>query len=61
MEIVRIFYDNGERIDVAFISAGVANFIYGFVAQAYHIKTVVTWGPTGEAPLCPRDQRLTIY
>ena len=40
---------------------GLQIFIYGFVAQAYHIKTVVTWGPTGEAPLCPRDQRLTIY
>ena len=40
---------------------GLQIFIYGFVAQAYHIKTVATWCPTGEAPLCPRDQRLTIY
>ena len=26
MEMVRMFYDNGEKIDVAFISAGVFYF-----------------------------------
>ena len=40
---------------------GLQIFIYGFVAQAYHIKTVITWCLTGEAPLSPIDQLLTIY
>ena len=57
MEMVRIFYDNGERIDVAFISAGVANFYIWFCGSSlpyqncYYMvphrrSSSLPWGPT---------------